>query len=755
MPAQPLSYVTNLCTAQACRRTSSDLRSQTPQQAHQTSHYPLYGTSAAATTTAAGCLDGLPRYTRCLSACTHTSKNEEIPVLPGKRAASRIYSSPIRPQHSPSGLHVYPSANHHPLKGRTHQCPGLPRRSHCMGHLYRRMPKGHTQDSHRPPGAWLPNPQNQVSTNPEPTQRLAGLPLGLTNTSSLSCSSKSRQNQKSLSPHPSEGQHNLSRSRKSPGTACVCSSTPPQIKIPKKVADLPHATSTQIRCKCRDQRKTSNSTQNMGIHRCAGGKRPATTTSSIKHGLDRRLTPRLGLPRPRRKCQVRDMVGAAEEASHQCSRTPDHKVCTKQRSGKEGTMRCSLYRQLRRLLRLPEARLHTSTFNARLIRRHPEGPPEERPDTSSKANSGNTECASGCALALISSSNRMGTRRSGLPTNTTMGRTPTGGSHGDSLQHEAPNLRLPLSTPKGGSSGRPNHLVEHVASSIPVPTINHDQPPPSTDTSVQRNTCSGPKPASLDNSSNAVTVLGQRQSTAPLPTFPESGRQDAYCPILSICSMDRTTYLRTTFIRAYGEEVADALLKAFRESTRRQQEHAWRALQEWIRTRPITELALPLLLQFAKWLRTQKLLASQTIAAYKSALALPLREALGLDLSDAHFTLLMKSLFLEKPPSRPQELRWDLNKVLRLLRSPRFQIAKAKEEDLLHKCILLIALATGNRGAELAAFSREGLSRLQNGSIRIAVRQGFLYKNQTADRTPPPVLVQPLPKKPTLPGSES
>ena len=110
-PAQPLSYVTNLCTAQACRRTSSDLRSQTPQQAHQTSHYPLYGTSAAATTTAAGCLDGLPRYTRCLSACTHTSKNEKIPVLPGKRAASRIYSSPIRPQHSPSGLHVYPSAN--------------------------------------------------------------------------------------------------------------------------------------------------------------------------------------------------------------------------------------------------------------------------------------------------------------------------------------------------------------------------------------------------------------------------------------------------------------------------------------------------------------------------------------------------------------------------------------------------------------------------------------------------------------------
>ena len=122
-----------------------------------------------------------------------------------------------------------------------------------------------------------------------------------------------------------------------------------------------------------------------------------------------------------------------------------------------------------------------------------------------------------------------------------------------------------------------------------------------------------------------------------------------------------------------------------------------------------------------------------------------------MDLTDPHFSLLLKSLFLEKPPVRPQSLRWDLNKVLRFLRAPRFQCSTATEEDLLHKCLILVALATGNRGSELAALSREGLSTQQDGSLRIAVRPGFLYKNQTADRSPPPILIPPLPRNQLCP----
>ena len=208
--------------------------------------------------------------------------------------------------------------------------------------------------------------------------------------------------------------------------------------------------------------------------------------------------------------------------------------------------------------------------------------------------------------------------------------------------------------------------------------------------------------------------------------------------------MDRSAFLHRIFSKKFGEEVADSLVKGFRESTRRQQEHAWRALQDWIRSRPITVLSLSLLLQFIRWLRFHKNFASQTIAAYKSALALPIKEATGLDLSDPHFTLLMKSLFLERPPRRSPEISWNLTKVLHFLRQPRFRNTDASEEDLLHKCLILTALATGNRGAEMAAFSREGISHRQDGSIVIAVRPGFLYKNQSASRTPPAVVIRPL-----------
>ncbi|MPC77657.1 hypothetical protein E2C01_072116 [Portunus trituberculatus] len=140
----------------------------------------------------------------------------------------------------------------------------------------------------------------------------------------------------------------------------------------------------------------------------------------------------------------------------------------------------------------------------------------------------------------------------------------------------------------------------------------------------------------------------------------------------------------------------------------------------------------------------QKNFASQTIASYKSALALPITEATGLDLSDPHFTLLLKSLFLEKPLQRFPEIRWNLTEVLQFLRQPRFRNTDTSEEDLLHKCLILTALATGNCGAEMATFSRKSISHRQDGSIVLAVRPDFLYKNQSANHTPSSIVIHPL-----------
>ena len=73
-----------------------------------------------------------------------------------------------------------------------------------------------------------------------------------------------------------------------------------------------------------------------------------------------------------------------------------------------------------------------------------------------------------------------------------------------------------------------------------------------------------------------------------------------------------------------------------------------------------------------------------------------------------------------------------------MLEQPEFLNHRATPHHLLMKTLFLVALATGNRVSEIAAFTRVG-SKILPGSRKaiIAVRPGFLYRNQTMDRSPP------------------
>ena len=216
--------------------------------------------------------------------------------------------------------------------------------------------------------------------------------------------------------------------------------------------------------------------------------------------------------------------------------------------------------------------------------------------------------------------------------------------------------------------------------------------------------------------------------------------------------MDRSTVLRSAYEFRYGLDVADSLLAAVRPATLRQQEHAWRALQKWLTKQPLVALTEPLMLRFFLHLHHQGY-AAQTLATYKSALAAPIREAVQIDVASSHFALLLRSFFLRRPPQRSPTLRWDLVKVLSLLQQERFSNASASLDDLLGKCLVLVALATGHRGAEIAAFQRTGFFTNRDGSVTVSLRPGFLFKNEAIDRRPPPVTVRPLSGSPLCPVS--
>ena len=126
-----------------------------------------------------------------------------------------------------------------------------------------------------------------------------------------------------------------------------------------------------------------------------------------------------------------------------------------------------------------------------------------------------------------------------------------------------------------------------------------------------------------------------------------------------------------------------------------------------------------------------------TILNYNKSLSWPLSLAFNVDFSDDRFSKLIKGFFHVRPPQSVSVPQWDLGKVLLFYEN----LAEPISPRLLFfKTIFLVALATGNRCSELAAFSRLGLIFSDSG-VHIPLLPHFLYKNQTMRRTPPPVFI--------------
>ena len=154
-------------------------------------------------------------------------------------------------------------------------------------------------------------------------------------------------------------------------------------------------------------------------------------------------------------------------------------------------------------------------------------------------------------------------------------------------------------------------------------------------------------------------------------------------------------------------------------------------------------------MSFLLWLRESRNLQTNTILNYKAALAVPLRIVCNLDLDSWEFKELKKSFFLERPPNLPSVPSWDISKVLTLLQSSAYSSFPPDKFNQLKKCLFLTALAAGNRVSEIAAMVRTGLELVHTfNKISIAVRPGFLYKNQRLGRAPNNIVIVPLDQGP-------
>ena len=144
-------------------------------------------------------------------------------------------------------------------------------------------------------------------------------------------------------------------------------------------------------------------------------------------------------------------------------------------------------------------------------------------------------------------------------------------------------------------------------------------------------------------------------------------------------------------------------------------------------------------MEFLAHLTIDKSFAAGTVTAYKCALTLPLRLA-GIELNVWQSKDLIRAAFLRNHRTVKRIPSWSLDKVLTLLKTPKFENSP-EPFDLLRKTLFLIALASGNRASELANLDPTSM-RTTESSITIAVRPGFLFKNQRQGRNPPNIIIR-------------
>jgi hypothetical protein len=199
------------------------------------------------------------------------------------------------------------------------------------------------------------------------------------------------------------------------------------------------------------------------------------------------------------------------------------------------------------------------------------------------------------------------------------------------------------------------------------------------------------------------------ETTAILPAAqPGSSRSDCLPSITTDITTSRRAFIEHQLRRRQITPRARTLiLAAIRRSSAAVYERHWSHFTAYLRQCSVTfaDVNETLLVKFFSYKFEKHGFSYAKLQSIRSALALPLRLALGLKIGK--FVLLQQTLAGIRravPPSRPPLLSWNLDEVLKFLRSTRFEPLSEKNEDVIFaKTLFLVALTTGLRVSELCA----------------------------------------------------
>ena len=175
----------------------------------------------------------------------------------------------------------------------------------------------------------------------------------------------------------------------------------------------------------------------------------------------------------------------------------------------------------------------------------------------------------------------------------------------------------------------------------------------------------------------------------------------------------------------------DLMAEPLRPNSRKDYQHKWECFISFLNKEkiPLEQVTVSCVLRFLTFLFHQQHFKPGTVAKYKTALTVPLKEYFNVDLKDAAFSELLRAMWLQRPNKPNTAPAWSLNKVLTFIDQLREPLS---ETLLLRKTAFLLLLATGWRVSELHACvrNREFCRFSENSTLIIRPHPSFLAKNE-------------------------
>ena len=172
-----------------------------------------------------------------------------------------------------------------------------------------------------------------------------------------------------------------------------------------------------------------------------------------------------------------------------------------------------------------------------------------------------------------------------------------------------------------------------------------------------------------------------------------------------------------------------------RENSIRDYQHKWKTFLSFLKRRDISfeSVTISSVLRFFTFLFYEKHLKPNTVAHYRTALKVPLKERFNIDLNVPAVADLLRAMWLQRPNVPNPAPAWSLNKVLKFIE----ELTEPLEETMLfRKTAFLLLLSTGWRVSELHACVRnkEFCRFSENSTLYIRPHPSFLAKNEDPKR---------------------